>query len=207
MGLCLPEGGLPDLFVELGQLTAEGDAPLRAEGVHEVVQRRAQLVGGFVEDDGPLFTQKLSKTLFFLLPVHRQEALEHPAGGVLARDGQRRHAGGRRRDRHDFDAPGQRVPHDDLARVRDAGHSGVRAEGAVLARLNTAQDTLAFLQCVLVVADHRLFQAQIVQQPHGHAGVLGGHEVRRAEGGGHAGRHVVQIADGGCHDIKNTGHD
>ena len=70
-----------------------------------------------------------------------------------------------------------------------------------------AQDAFALLQCVFVVADHRLFQAQIVQQPHGHAGVLGGHEVRRAEGGGHAGRHVVQIADGGCHDIKNTGHD
>ena len=34
--------------MELGQLTAEGDAPLRAEGVHEVVQRRAQLVGCFV---------------------------------------------------------------------------------------------------------------------------------------------------------------
>ena len=103
--------------------------------------------------------------------------------------------------------PGQCVPHDDLARVGDAGHTGVGAEGAALARLDAAQDAFALLQCVFVVADHRLFQAQIVQQPHGHAGVLGGHEVRRAKSGGDAGRHIIKVADGGCDDIKSTGHD
>ena len=36
--------------------------------------------------------------------------------------------------------------------------------------------------------------------------ILGGNEVCRAKGGGHPGRHVVQVADGGCHDVKSSCH-
>ena len=45
------------------------------------------------------------------------------------------------------------------------------------------------------------FQAQKVEQLHGHAGVLGGNEIRRAERCRHTGRHVLQVADGSCHDV------
>ena len=200
------EGGLPDVLVQLGQLAAEGDAAVRTEGVRQVVQCGAQLVGRFVEDDRALFLQKIGQPLLFLLAVHGQKALEHPAGGVLPGDGQRRHAGRRRRHRHHLDAPGQRVPHDHFARVGDAGHSGVTAQRAALPCLDALQNGLTLLQSVLIVADHGLFQAQKVQQLHGHAGVLGGNEVCRAKGGGHPGRHVVQIADGRCHDIKSSCH-
>ena len=201
MGLGLAQRRFPDLLVELGQLPAEGDAPVLAKGGGQVVQRGAQFVGCLVKDDGPLLAQQLGQTLLFLLPVHGQKALKHPAGGVLPRDGQCRDAGRGGRHGHYFDAPGQRVPHDDLARVGDAGHSGVRAEGAVLPRLDAAEDALAFLEGVLIVADHGLFQAQKVEQLHGHAGVLGGNEIRRAERCRHPGRHVLQIADGSCHDV------
>ena len=53
-----------------------------------------------------------------------------------------------------------------------------------------AQDALTLLQGVLIVADHGLFQAQKVEQLHGHAGVLGGNEIRRAERCRHTGRCV-----------------
>ena len=163
-------------------------------------------MGGFVEDGGALFLQKLGQPLFFLFAVHGQKALEHPAGGVLPGHGQRGDAGRGRRYRHHFDAPGQRIPHDHLARVGDAGHARITAQGAALARLNAAQDALALLQGVLIVADHGLFQAQKVQQLHGHTGVLGGNKVSRAKGGGHPGRHIVQVADRCCHDIKSSCH-
>ena len=125
MGLCLAEGGLPDLLVELGQLPAQGDAALRAKGGGQVVQGGAQLVGCFVKDHGALFVQKIGQPFPFLLAVHRQKALEHPAGGVLPRNRQRRDTGRGGGHRHDLDAAGQRIPDDDLAGVGDAGHSGV----------------------------------------------------------------------------------
>ena len=59
---------------------------------------------------------------------------------------------------------------------------------------------------VLVVADQRLFDVEMVQQLHGHTGVLGGNKVCRAKGGRYARRHIVQIADGRCHDIKSSCH-
>ena len=202
----LAEGGLPDILMELGQLPAQGDAAVGTESAGQIVQRGAQLVGRFVKDGGALFLQKRSKAFLFLLAVHGQKALEHPAGGVLPGHGQRCDAGGSRRHRHYLDAPGQCVPHDHLARVGDAGHARITAQCAALARLNAAQDALTLLQGVLIVADHGLFQAQKVQQLHGHTGVLGGNKVCRAKGGRYARRHIVQIADGRCHDIKSSCH-
>lgn len=87
------------------------------------------------------------------------------------------------------------LANDLLAGVADAGHTGITAKGAVFARFNALQNGLAVVERVFIVADHRLFQPQMVQQPQGHAGILGGDEVRHAEGGSHAGRHIVQIAD------------
>ena len=192
--------------MELGQLPAQGDAAVCPKGGGQVVQGGAQFVGGFVEDDRALFLQKLGQTLLFLLAVHGQKALEHPAGGVLPGHGQRGDAGRCRRDGHHLDAPGQRVPHDDLARVGNAGHPGVAAQGTALPCLDALQNGFALLQCVLVVADHGFLQAQMVQQLHGHTGVLGGDEIRRAEGRCYPGRHIVQIADGRGHDVKSSCH-
>ena len=202
----LAEGSLPDILVQLCQLPAQGDAAVCAKGIGQIVQRGAQLVGRFVKDGGALFLQKLSQPLFFLLAVHGQKALEHPAGGVLPGHGQRCDAGGSRRYWHYLDAPGQCVPHDHLARVGDAGHARITAQGTALACFNAAQDALTLLQGVLIVADHGLFQTQKVQQLHGHTGVLGGNKVCRAKGGCYARRHIVQIADGRCHDIKSSCH-
>ena len=163
-------------------------------------------MGCFVKDHGALFVQKIGQPFLFLLAVHRQKALEYPAGGVLPGHGQCCDAGRGCRHRHHLDAAGQSVPHDHLTGVGNAGHARIGAQRTALPCLNALQNGLALLQSVLVVADHGLFQAQKVQQLHGHAGVLGGNEVCRAKGGGHPGRHVVQVADGGCHDVKSSCH-
>ena len=83
-----------------------------------------------------------------------------------------------------------------LAGVADAGHARVAAQRAVFTRLNAVQDGLAVMERMLIVADHRLFQPQMVQQTQRDTGVLGRDEIRHAESGCHAGRHIVQIADG-----------
>ena len=41
--------------MELGQLPAQADAPVRAKGLPQVLQGGQQLVGGFVENHGALF--------------------------------------------------------------------------------------------------------------------------------------------------------
>ena len=85
---------------------------------------------------------------------------------------------------------------DDLfAGVADAGHTGIAAQGAILPGLDAVQDGLAVVERVLIVADHRLFEAQMVEQPQRDAGVLSRDEVRQAEGSRHTRRHVIQIAD------------
>ena len=92
-----------------------------------------------------------------------------------------------------------------FAGVADAGHTGVTAQRAVLPRLNALQNGLAVVQSVLIVADHRLFQPQMAQQPQGHAGILGGDEIRQTEGSRHAGRHIVQIANRRGNQIQSSG--
>ena len=82
-----------------------------------------------------------------------------------------------------------------LAGVADAGHTGITAKGAVFARFNALQNGLAVVERVLIVADHRLFETQMVEQPQRDAGVLSRDEVRQAEGSRHTRRHVIQIAD------------
>ncbi len=82
-----------------------------------------------------------------------------------------------------------------LAGVADAGHTGIAAQGAILPGLDAVQDGLAVVERVLIVADHRLFEAQMVEQPQRDAGVLSRDEVRQAEGSRHTRRHVIQIAD------------
>ena len=79
--------------------------------------------------------------------------------------------------------------------VADAGHTGIAAQGAILPGLDAVQDGLAVVERVLIVADHRLFEAQMVEQPQRDAGVLSRDEVRQAEGSRHTRRHVIQIAD------------
>ena len=195
--------GFHDLLVQLGQLAAQADRAPAAKSGSQIVQRGAQFVRCFVKNQRAGFVLQKGEPGAALLFRHGQKALKHKVGGGLPAGGQRRHAGGRPRHRHDPDAALVCFAHDLLAGVADAGHPGIAAQGAVFARLNALQDRLTVVQGVFVIADHRLFQAQMVQKPQCDAGILGGDKIRRAEGRRHAGRHIVQIADGCCHQIQS----
>ena len=140
------------------------------------------------------------------MPGHRQKPLKDKAGGILPRNRQRGDTGAGARHRHHADSPVQRVLYDLFAGIADAGHPSIGAKGTVLPGLNAGQDGLSVVQRVLVIADHRLFEPQIVEQPQCHAGVLRRHKVHRAEGGRHPRRHILQIADGRSYDIKCPRH-
>ena len=211
VGLCivgggLGQGGLPDLLVQFGQLPAEGDAAFPAKGGGQLVQGGPQPVGRFVKDDGARLPFQGGQPFAAQTAFGGQEPLKDPAGGVLARHGQSGDAGRGPRHRRDGDPPGQGVPDDDRPGVRDAGHPRIRTQGAILPRFDPAQDALAPVQSVLVVADHRLFQPQMVEQTHGDPGVLGGDKVCRPKSRCRPRGHIFQIADGGGDDVQRSGH-
>ena len=191
----LAESRLFDLLVQLGQLTAERDRAVRTEGSGQVVQRAAQLVRGLVEDHRAGLVLQKGQPFAAVTLGDGQKALEHKAGRGLAAGRQRRDAGRCRRDGHDPDAALVGLADDLLAGVADAGHTGIAAQGAILPSLDAVQDGLAVVERVLIVADHRLFETQMVEQPQRDAGVLSRDEVRQAEGSRHTRRHVIQIAD------------
>ena len=54
---------------------------------------------------------------------------------------------------------------------------------------------------VLVIADQRLFNLEMVQQLDRYAGILGGDEIGLLQRFHCAAGEIAQIADGGCHQI------
>ena len=95
-----------------------------------------------------------------------------------------------------------RIPHNYLAGVGNGGHAGVRAQGTGFTGLYARQNPFATLfEVVLVITYHRLFQPQVVQQLQCHAGVLCRNEICAGKRRRRSGRHIIQIADGRCHQI------
>ena len=113
---------------------------------------------------------------------HRQSV----HGGAAAGDGQHLHAV--------FGAQAHQI----LAGVADGGHARVGHQGAGLASQQAGQDGLSGGGAVvLVIADQGLFDVEVVQQLHRHAGILGGDEVGALQRFHGAGGEIPQVADGG----------
>ncbi len=86
--------------------------------------------------------------------------------------------------------------------VADAGHSRVGDHGAAFSSLDAPEYLLPPLpEIVLVIAHHGFFDAEVVQELHCHAGVLGGDEIHRAQNLQPPGAHIPQIADGGAYNV------
>ena len=62
------------------------------------------------------------------------------------------------------------------------------------------------VQRMVIVADHRLFQAEVVEQPQRDAGILSRHEIGQAEGGRHPRGHIVEVADRRRNQVQCSGH-
>ena len=77
-----PQGGADHLLVELGQFPAQGDGPVGAQGVRQIPEGGGQLVGGLVEDQGPLLPRSCSSRArrFFLFMGRKPSKVNRPVG-------------------------------------------------------------------------------------------------------------------------------
>ena len=164
-------------------------------------------MGRLVEHHGPRFAGQLLQRGAALALAGGQEALEGETPGVQTRYGQRGDGGaaaGYGLHRHAvFGA--QR--HQLLPGIADSRRTGVRYQRAGLACQQPGQNGLSRRRpVVLVIADQRLFDVEVIQQLDGHAGVLGGDKVRLRQRLHGAGGEVPQIADGRGDQIQHTSH-
>ena len=193
--------------MELGQLPAEGHAAVRAEGGGEIVQRRPKLMGGLMEDHRPLFVLQAFQVGLTILLVHRQKALKGKASRGQAGHSQSVHKGAGPRDRHHGNVLGGALGHQLLPWVADGRGPGVRDQGAALAGQQAVHQFIsAGVGVVAVIAHHGFLDAQVVEQLHRHAGVLGGDEVHRLQRLRRPGRKIPQVPNGGGDQIQRPSH-
>ena len=134
--------------------------------------------------------------------VDGEEALEGEASGGQTADGQGVDGGAAAGNGPDLHAVFCAQPHQILAGVRDGGGAGVRHQSAGFPGQQSIQNALPGGDViVLVIADQRLFHAEMVQKLHGHTGVLRGDEVRVFQRFHRTGGEIPQIADGRSYQI------
>ncbi len=89
--------------------------------------------------------------------------------------------------------------------IGDAGHPRVGDEGDGLAGTNAVEDfCLAGRLIKFLVAEKRFFEAEMLEEESGVAGVFGGDEIGGGEGLAGAGRDIGEISDGGTNDKEAT---
>ena len=136
-----------------------------------------------------------------------QEALKREAPRRQAGHAQRRDGGAGAGDGADRHARLRAQADQILAGVGDGRGSGVRHERARLARQNALDDARAACRLVvLIIADERLFQLQMVQQPQRHPRVLGRDKIRLRKHLAAALGDIGQIADRRRHKIEHRAH-
>ena len=192
--------------MDLRELAGEGDPPV-AKRVEQVAQRGGELVRRFVKHHGALFAAQLLEVVAAALLVHAQEALEREAARGQAGECERGGHGGRPRHGQHADAAGGALGHEILARIGDGGHSRVGDEHAVLSRLDPLADHgAAPALVVLIIAEHRLFQAEMVQQLQRDARVLRGDEIGGGERLPGTGGEIPQVSDRRSHHGERSAH-
>ena len=193
--------------MELGQLPAQRYLPLPAKSVRQVPEGGNQLVGGLVEDHGPLLPPQGLQVGPAVFLVHGQKALKGEAAGGLAGGCQRRDQGAGTRDGYHRDPGSGTQGHHLLPRVGDGRHPRVRDQSTALPCQQAVQHRLtAGCGVVPVVGDHRLLQPQMVEELHCHPGVFCGNEVRLRQSIRHPRGDVPQIADGSRDQIEGSCH-
>ena len=167
------KSGPTNLLVKLGQFPAQGNAPLPTEQLRQVLQGAHQLVRRFIEDHGSALLLQGIQMFPAVFLIHGQEALKgEPAGGQAGNGqcGHQRTGTGNTHHRH-IVLRTQR--HQVFPGVTDGGGSGVGDEGTALSGEQTLQNLRACgFRVVPVVADHGLFQSQVVQNFDRDPGVL-----------------------------------
>ena len=94
---------------------------------------------------------------------------------------------------------------DPFSWVGDAGHPRVGDEGDGLARADAVEDfCFAGGLIKFLVAEKRFFEAKMLEEESGVAGIFGGDEIGGGEGLAGAGRDIGEISDGGADDEEAT---
>ena len=192
--------------MEFCQFPAQGRLPV-AEGIQQIGKGRFQAVGGLVEDEGSFFAQQLPEAFPAFGFIDREESLEYEASGRQAADGQGGDQGAAARHGLNGNAAFRAQADQVLARVADSGRASVGNQGAGL----TGQETVQYKGAcgsfiVFMVADHGLFEAQVAQEFHRYAGILGGDKAGAFQGGGGSWAKILQVANRRCHQVKNSVH-
>ena len=165
-------------------------------------------MGGLIEHHGPLLplqTIQMGAAVFLVLG---QKALKGEPGSGQPGDGQSADEGAGAGHRLHRDVVLGTQGHQVLSGVGDGGGARIGDQGAALPGQQTIHN--GGPRCgkiVAVVADHGLFQTQVVEQLHRHPGVLGGQKVRPCHGVRHTPGDVPQISNGGGNQIQFTAHD
>ena len=187
--------------MELCQLPAQGHRPV-PQHLQHVRQGGPQLVGRLVEHHGALLAPQLLQPGAALLFVGGQKPLEAESSGGQPRHRQGAHGGAAAGDGLHGDVLLSAQAHQVLSGIADGRGSGVRHQGAALPRQQTLRNGGA---CggpvVLVITDQGLADVEVVQQPQGHPGILGGDKIRRPQCFHRPGRQVPQVADRRCHQV------
>ena len=155
-----------------------------------------------MKDHGARFFFQRIQMLPAAFPIDREETLKgEPPGGQTA-DSQSVDGGAAAGNGPDFHAVFRTQPHQILTGIGDGRGAGVRYQSAGFSPQQPAQDSLPGGDVVVfVVAYQRLFDAEMVQQLYGHAGVLRGNKIRVFQGLCRPRRKISQIADGGSDQI------
>ena len=192
--------------MQLRELAPERDVPV-TEHVVKIAERFRELVRRLVKNDRPVLVPQRFQ---MLLPgfvrcgekAFKREPLRRETGHRERRDDRARAGRGGNRD-----AVLSAQAHQLLAGVGDRGHARVGDKRAALpAEQAGDNDGGAFHFVVLIIADERAADAEVVEELQCDARILRGDKVRIFERFDRAGGEIVQIADGRSHQIQCSGH-
>ena len=159
-------------------------------------------MGCLIEDHGALFLPQLFQVCGALVAVHGEKALKGKACGVLSGDGKGSDCC--RRSGNNFHRHAQLVTelYQRLARVGDAGHSGIGDNAAGVAGKDAVGDALRHRQsAVFVIADDGRVDVIMGQELSGHTGILCRQKVHLTQQPQLTHGDVLQVADGCADDV------
>ena len=194
--------------MELRELAAEGDRPIRAEGRAQILERAQELMRRLIEDHGALLGFQALEVLGAVPARDGEKALKaEPLCGKTG-DGERRDDGAAAGDGDDLHAVLGAEAHEILPGVGDGGHAGVRDEGAALPREQPLENLRAALEfIVLIIAHGGLFNLKVIEELGRDAGVLRCDKIRSAQGLQRADGEVAEVPDWGGDEVKRSAHD
>ena len=193
--------------MELGQLTAERDLAVTKDS-QQIIQRVAQLVGRFVEDQGAVIVLDLFQMgIAALFTADGEETLKRKAGGYQTGDSQRGNNSTGTGNNNGLNVILRTQAHQILTGIGDAGHTGICNDSTVFSCKDPFDDLNAlFPQIVLKIADLRLSDAEMIEDLHRNAGILCRNKIHRFQCLHGAGRKIRKVADGRAHHIELSCH-